>query len=176
MRQRLIWKSMMVLCGLSMALLWPASANAGDCDEWSLPDDLTDKDEWEKLLCGTVDNFSSWTMHFTTMLRPSDGKLQPDEYLCDVWNWDGGSAAVWQQAECYQQALEIDGSVGGGTVDVDAFTISTRDYMLNFHGSWSWQTKGVWTKIQNFEDATCYTYWEFYIPMCYVTYAPWPFS
>ncbi|MGH3861340.1 hypothetical protein [Actinokineospora sp.] len=113
--------------------------------------------------CGEVGNNSSWQMRVTTTLGTGP-------HFCDVWNWNGGSASVWKHANCTQVVLERNGHMGGGNVDVDAFTFADRNYMLNFHGTLSWKTAGVWTKIQNTEGAYCRTDWNYGVPVCDVVW------
>jgi hypothetical protein len=113
--------------------------------------------------CGEVSNYSSWEMRDTTTLGAGP-------HYCDVWNRYGGRTPNWWHAKCTQETLRTGVHRGGGNVDVDAFTFASNDYMLNFHGSWSWKTKGVWTKIQSIEGAYCYTNWTFYVPYCEVIY------
>jgi hypothetical protein len=148
-RRLLALVSTAALLGLGMIVTSASPASAGGCN-WYTP-------------CGEVTNNSSWGMHVTTTLGSGP-------HYCDVWNWNGGSTWVWKHAQCTQEYLAPGSHKGGGSVDVDAFTFNTRDYMLNFHGSWSWKTKGVWTKIQNVEGAHCYTDWDFYVPKCYVVW------
>ncbi len=152
--KRTIRRTMTVI-GLSMlvtvgAVTIPAgAAHAGGCN-WYTP-------------CGEVSNYSSWGMYDTLTLGSGP-------HYCDVWNWNGGSTPAWMHARCTQEYLGTGVHRGGGNIDVDAFTFNDRDYRLNFHGTWSWQTKGVWTKIKNNEGAYCYTDWYFGVPYCSVVY------
>jgi hypothetical protein len=150
-RQRSVWKMMIVLFGLSIAWLWPAAANAGGCDSWYMP-------------CGEVQNSSRWTMYVTTSLGAGP-------HYCDVWNSEGGWTWIWKKMRCVQEPLGAGGHRGGGTVDVDAFTFNDRDYLLYFKGLRVLRTKGVWTKISNYEGATCKNY-SSSTPVCYVYAEP----
>ncbi|MFI0411404.1 hypothetical protein [Actinomadura sp. 3N508] len=89
---------------------------------------------------------------------------------CDVWNYDGGTKNKWVYAKCTQVKLSAGDWRGGGTVDVDALTFNYDDYMLDFHGTLLWKTKGVWTKIHNNETASCGTDMGFGVPFCRISW------
>jgi hypothetical protein len=115
-----------LLMFLSMSLV-----SAGDCHSASL--------------CGEVNNQSSKYMTVTTSLGSG-------QHYCNVWNWDGSNPARCE----HEPPLAPGSSMGGGNVDVDAFTFADDDYTLSFYGgSSSRKTKGVWTKITDIQEATC---------------------
>jgi hypothetical protein len=115
------------------------------------------------LVCGEVYNGSPWAMHTTEYLGGSHGDR------CDVWNWNGGSARAWRsRVACEQKRLSAHSARGGRGVDVDAFTFNDRGYLLNLHGKRSWQKKGVWTKISDWDTANCTMSSSYGVPYCSV--------
>lgn len=121
---------------LVCVLLFTSLVNAGGCDHW-----------WEP--CGEVDNDSSYTMAVTLSLGSGP-------HWCQVWNWDGGSKVVSKRVKCEQTSLAAHKHLGGGTVDVDAFTYVDRDYTVSMYGGAQVRkTKGVWTKVQDDEEGAC---------------------
>ncbi|GGT19860.1 hypothetical protein ACIBIZ_39115 [Nonomuraea spiralis] len=129
------------LTGLLMAASSPASANA--------------------MLVGQVINSSSWGMHITYSLGQGADR-------CDVWNYSGGTTPDWVYAPCKQVSLPAH-STSDYSKDADAFTFNNDDYMLNFKGTQSWRTKGVWTKINSWQAAKCTVHADFGVPYCVVT-------
>ncbi|MEU9687859.1 hypothetical protein [Amycolatopsis japonica] len=105
-------------------------------------------------VCGGVWNNTSKTMSVTVNLGSGSGH-------CDVWNYDGGTTNKFKYAKCDQLDLGR-GTFGGPRnkppyFDVDAFTYNGQGYHERFGplGTWHWRTKGVWTKIRDYQFATC---------------------
>lgn len=118
--------------------------------------------------CGEVDNHSGYTLRYTTILD-DDCKKGPNR--CDVWNHDGGNKNFDPPvcASCHQISLGPGKHVGGGSVDVDAFTYADRAYLVTMGSSRTRQIKkGVWTKVESTEKAVCSNGSGTQLPSCRV--------
>lgn len=152
--QRLVTMSTALVLSFGLAVAAAGPASAGTC-QW------TPFGYW----CGDAANASGFELRVTTTLGSGP-------HYCDVWNWGGGSTPKWQHAKCTQIVLSPGRTMDDVGVDVDAVTFPYDNYLLNFHGSWSWKTRGVWTKIYDNESAYCYTHLSLGVPVCSITWDP----
>lgn len=120
--------------------------------------------------CGEVENRSSHNLRYTTIL---DDKCSKGPNLCDVWNnGDHGckiSGSSLRRVACKQCTLAPGKRIGGGNIDVDAFTYADREYRVQIRGGTARNVaKGVWTKISSTETAVCQDNSILNKPACFV--------
>ncbi len=128
----------MTLLLLAISSLFSAT-EAGGCGGLSPP-----------FLCGEVDNQSSHVMYYTTVWGNQVGE---GEKKCNAWNSQGGAAEKPGRYGCTPQPTT--GHEGGWGVDVDAFTFIDQDYEITMGDLVRIVKKGVWTRVQSHQEATC---------------------
>lgn len=124
--------------------------------------------------CGEVENRSSHDLRYTTVL---DDKCSNGPDPCDVWNnGDHGCrirGSPLRRVGCKQCVLAPGKRIGGGNVDVDAFTYADREYRVQIRGGPARNVaKGVWTKIASSDTAICQDNSILNKPACFVDIDP----
>ncbi|WP_314173955.1 hypothetical protein [Streptomyces winkii] len=113
-------------------------------------------------VCGGVENDTDRHMKYTANLR-YDGSS------CRVWYWADDNDKP-RDASCDPEEKLAPGDDAGGfgsDKDVDAFTFTGTGYYVSVYGNApEWVDKGVWTKIQTIDVASCAEYANYDAPVC----------
>lgn len=124
--------------------------------------------------CGEVENRSSHNLRYTTVL---DDKCRNGPDQCDVWNSGDHGCKIrgspLRRVGCKQCVLAPGERIGGGNIDVDAFTFADREYRVQIRGGTARNVaKGVWTKIASSDTAICQDNSILNKPACFVDIDP----
>lgn len=124
--------------------------------------------------CGEVDNRSSHNLRYTTVL---DNKCSNGPDQCDIWNNRNHGCKIkdspLRRVGCKQCVLVPGKRIGGGDIDVDAFTYADREYRVQIRGGIARNVaKGVWTKIASSDTAVCQDNSILNKPACFVDIDP----
>jgi hypothetical protein len=113
-------------------------------------------------VCGGVENDTDQHMKYTA-------NLKYDGDSCRYWFWaDDGDKP--KNGTCDPEEKLAPGNEAGGfgsDKDVDAFTFNDTGYYVSIYGNLpEWVDKGVWTKIQTIDVASCAEYSNYDAPVC----------